>query len=310
MPNDNYIQNEKDIARAHDYHNRALAMFDQGFTSEAARKDALDYLNRAYEILVTEAINYGLWSQRTRAADDSEWIWDDEGARLIYEKYNVPALHVWADKHATLYTDFPAVVKQANVLRADRDAIKALPIKEKPKSRTRALQEARNAVAKTCQICGRPILAERGKIAHHGYQRPGEGWQTASCYGAMELPFEVSRDCLGSYIKLLVAQVERTNAELASVANEEIAIWVNYGTGKYQGRQEIKGSFLAKRETYDASRDQHRPLAYHWSTIPTTFDEVRARELKQLKRRLEDEEAYLVGQQVRYNDWKPAKVPA
>ena len=46
-----------------------------------------------------------------------------------------------------------------------------------------------------CQICARPIKASTGIIAHHGYQRPQyQGWQTASCDGARQLPYEVSRD--------------------------------------------------------------------------------------------------------------------
>jgi hypothetical protein len=47
-----------------------------------------------------------------------------------------------------------------------------------------------------CQICGRDIKANTGLIAHHGYQRPDAGYQTASCPGARELPYEVSRDAI------------------------------------------------------------------------------------------------------------------
>lgn len=45
-----------------------------------------------------------------------------------------------------------------------------------------------------CQICAREIKARTGVIAHHGYQRPGNGWQTSSCLGARYLPYEESRD--------------------------------------------------------------------------------------------------------------------
>lgn len=60
----------------------------------------------------------------------------------------------------------------------------------------------------TCQICGRAIKAKHGIIAHHGYTRPGSGWQTASCYGARHLPYEVSRDL----IPLAIENVEATRA--------------------------------------------------------------------------------------------------
>ena len=45
----------------------------------------------------------------------------------------------------------------------------------------------------TCQICGRPIKAKNGIIAHHGYKRPYKsGWQTDSCLGARFPPYEIS----------------------------------------------------------------------------------------------------------------------
>lgn len=47
-----------------------------------------------------------------------------------------------------------------------------------------------------CQICGRAIGAKVGVIAHHGYTRPGEGWQTGSCPGVRFVPYSTSRDRL------------------------------------------------------------------------------------------------------------------
>lgn len=48
----------------------------------------------------------------------------------------------------------------------------------------------------TCQICGRGIKSKNGKIALHGYKRPGQDWQTASCFGARYRPYEVACDAL------------------------------------------------------------------------------------------------------------------
>lgn len=48
----------------------------------------------------------------------------------------------------------------------------------------------------TCQICARDIKALTGVIAHHGYKRPGNGWQTASCFGARYKPYEEACDAL------------------------------------------------------------------------------------------------------------------
>jgi hypothetical protein len=302
MPNTDYIQNPEHIVRAKTYQTRAMAMFDAGFTSEAARKDAIDFLNRAYDILVKEGINYALWSQRTRG--ETSWIWDNETAENLYVKHNVPDLHVWAPKHAALYAAYPAQVKFASVLRADRDAIKAVALVARPKSKTRELAEARNAVAKTCQICGRPILAETGKIAHHGYQRPGHGWQTASCYGARQLPFEISRGALGTYIKLIQGQLEALEIKLGEVKGEHRAIQVNYNTGRYNGRFPITGTFYATRDTYIASRDEHRKLAYHWSSIAEKFDDVKDAEVRSIERQIRETKRYILEQQARYDAWK------
>jgi hypothetical protein len=64
-----------------------------------------------------------------------------------------------------------------------------------------------------CQICGREIkLNSNGKIWHHGYQRPGNGWQTVSCLGALYLPYEESSERLQEVIEttqeLLQKQIE------------------------------------------------------------------------------------------------------
>lgn len=49
----------------------------------------------------------------------------------------------------------------------------------------------------TCQICGRTIKVNNtGLIAHHGYQLPSNGWQTASCRGARRQPYELGCDAL------------------------------------------------------------------------------------------------------------------
>lgn len=68
------------------------------------------------------------------------------------------------------------------------------------------------ATKTTCQICGRPIKANTGLVAHHGYKRPGEGWQTSSCMGARHLPYELSCDVLPRAIKSCEAYIAGTQA--------------------------------------------------------------------------------------------------
>lgn len=302
MPNDHYIQKAEELNRARGYHVAAVVLLEKGFTSEAARKEAIDYLNRAYDVLVKDGIHYALWSQRTDAGN--HWVWDNAAAQELDEKHNVPDLHVWAPKHAALYAAYSEQVRVANMLKADRDAIKAAPLVARKPSKTAIKVQQRAAVAKTCQICGRPILAERGKIAHHGYQRPGQGWQTASCYGALHLPFEISRDRLGSYIEVLRGHLQRDTAVRARFAAEELPIWVDYFTGKYDGKKQIVAGFHATRATYALDWAKHRLLAYYPGALLATFDEVLNKKLHQLDREITDLTRYIVQQQARYDAWK------
>lgn len=64
----------------------------------------------------------------------------------------------------------------------------------------------------TCQICGRTIKAKTGVIAHHGYQRPGNGWQTSSCMGARHLPYEQSCDLIPVAIQSAQEFIDRVTA--------------------------------------------------------------------------------------------------
>jgi hypothetical protein len=67
----------------------------------------------------------------------------------------------------------------------------------------------------TCQICGREIGTTMGVIAHHGYTRPGSGWQTASCWGAKHVAYEVGHDALDSLIPVIAAQLKLHTEQLA-----------------------------------------------------------------------------------------------
>lgn len=60
-----------------------------------------------------------------------------------------------------------------------------------------------------CQICERRIKLVHiphaalgqgnvtlARIAHHGFKRPGQGWQTSSCFGAKYEPYETNSDAI------------------------------------------------------------------------------------------------------------------
>jgi hypothetical protein len=74
----------------------------------------------------------------------------------------------------------------------------------------------------TCQICARPILANTGLIAHHGYTRPyaHAGFQTASCPGARFMPYEMACDALPPYIERLESALATTQEQLRDLIND------------------------------------------------------------------------------------------
>lgn len=78
----------------------------------------------------------------------------------------------------------------------------------------------------TCQICGRAHKSKLGLIAHHGYKRPHQqGWQTASCYGARHLPYEVSCDVIPLAITSCQAHIDNVTEALAEwIANPPATI--------------------------------------------------------------------------------------
>jgi hypothetical protein len=49
---------------------------------------------------------------------------------------------------------------------------------------------------KTCPCCFRAIAVRGGKMVHHGYERPGNGQQTGSCWGIRYAPLEISTEGL------------------------------------------------------------------------------------------------------------------
>lgn len=76
-------------------------------------------------------------------------------------------------------------------------------------------------VTAECQVCARQIGAASGVIAHHGYKRPSEGWQTTSCMGAREVPYsescEMTRAALES-VERHLAHLEKRIADVESGA--------------------------------------------------------------------------------------------
>jgi hypothetical protein len=172
-----------------------------------------------------------------------------------------------------------------------------------PVTKTSIERAEREAKAMTCQCCGRDILAETGVIAHHGYERPGDGYQTASCPGAKELPFEVSRDGLGRHIVAMKASVERNRVYLAKVQAEEVDLTFNY-TDRRERKAWERGkeiSVQVTRETMADALAQAKSIGWNGTT---TFDTLKASKVSKVESEIQADIRYIAEQQARYDGWK------
>lgn len=118
------------------------------------------------------------------------------------------------------------------------------------------------APPQTCQICGRAIaVSPTGIIAHHGYTRPGAGWQTPSCFGARKPSYQLSRDALGPYINLTQAFKDRQDAERVSLLSDPpngLKVQVRKA---YRGDPRVTTQTLSKPPGFDPGDPPVSPYA-------------------------------------------------
>lgn len=160
-------------------------------------------------------------------------------------------------------------------------------------------KEARLQSSMTCQCCGRKILANKGVIAHHGYERPYEGWQTESCMGARELPFEASRSTLGVLINSLKAYKVRLEQGYQDIVDEKHDIKLTYQV--YENRKPVDKFIMVNRFTWDDIKlqNQHVFIRHSWYT----FDSIKESKLYSQKLKIESITRDIEQQQRRYENW-------
>ncbi|MBB4377225.1 hypothetical protein [Bradyrhizobium sp. SBR1B] len=226
-----------------------------------------------------------------------------------FDAHNLPAFIKRAKKHGGLveYASFledhllplHALIQDAKPLIVKRGDARLPP---KPKT---AEQIWREANSMTCQCCARPILANTGTIAHHGYERPGDGWQTASCFGAKELPFEVDRVALGAMLERMKQRLAMAEANQEEVAAERAPVVLRYVD--YDAPRDAMGNrprcvIEVTRATWTEARaaDEARFRVERWDS----FDRVKAEDLDARDHDIKQRRAEIAAQQARYDGWK------
>lgn len=183
------------------------ALAEGSFPTQQAKKDLNDIIGRCYENDIRESLN-SMPELRTR----------EEGALSFWD---VPhGVHEFGKKARTLFAAdvFASYVEQIDALQSLRAAIKEAPI-VKPAPRLAHVNP--NKDVKTCPCCFRAIAVQGKTMAHHGYQRTGFGFQTASCMGIHYRPLEVSDEGLRAMIRVLTKNIADAQTEMAQWANPE-----------------------------------------------------------------------------------------
>lgn len=130
----------------------------------------------------------------------------------------------------------------------------------------------------TCQVCGRAIKANTGLTAHHGYRRPGSGWQTTSCFGARYRPYEEAHDRLDEFLVWIansIATVEGSLYAFREFPPATISYLGRTGRG-FQARQTYIQ--LTRPEGFDGTieRSSYRPSTYEGEHAHYVYTEERS----------------------------------
>lgn len=90
-----------------------------------------------------------------------------------------------------------------------------------------------NQIRATCSCCFRQIAVASGgrRMSHHGYTRPGLGWQTASCMGVAYPPFESSAEGTRAYRQAILNAAAGFRREAAKIreGNGPLTVHSSYG---------------------------------------------------------------------------------
>lgn len=144
--------------------------------------------------------------------------------------------------------------------------LKGLVKKRQPKTEAEklaAMQAANpNKVVKTCAWCLRHIaITGQTGMAHHGYTRPGYGYQTASCPGISYPALEYSDAGLRAHIAALDAEITRIGTELARKESTLTTLPHPRIAKKFVGPDEPHAWSLAltiRRNQLESARRDHR----------------------------------------------------
>ena len=192
----------------------ALAEITRGTETGSIRKTVLDdakstlsnAVRAAWETSVENVFfSFGKWESQPKEVNDLYWdihMWGLRDVMSASRKLSKAKLQGDAMDAMRAFVNEVLPLAQA-VDELKNKVVKGRALSSKPPAPVNP-----NKVVKTCACCFRPIAVQSGTMAHHGYERPGDGWQTASCAGIRFKPLEVSSEGLEWLISTLQSNLD------------------------------------------------------------------------------------------------------
>ncbi|MFN9473236.1 hypothetical protein [Acidovorax sp.] len=216
----------------HAHFDIALHQISEGLKAGSIRSvvwaDAKQTLSRfasaAWEVQVREQFfRSGKWERQPRAVQDLEDSIQIMGLHDVLSTAKKVGRSTASGPAVDAMKSYCAEVLPLALAVA---SLKDMIVKGRAPSAVPPKPENPNKIVRTCPVCFRKIAATSGKMAHHGYQRPGGGWQTSSCPGIRFKPLEVSPDGLRWLVGTLREQlvVARRAYDLRDTLPEEFLV--------------------------------------------------------------------------------------
>lgn len=177
----------------------AICDLRDGLAAGQIRNATLTDAKRRLGSIVEQA-----WSKHIREPYFHAGAWRNLPAEIVEleDSMNISSLHgLLAAKRkmdAAALPDHPAVTIMKSLMAEAHPIAEAVrdlqPMVVKGRAPTAPTPPANpDKVVASCSCCFRGIaVTGAGRMAHHGYQRPGDGYQTSSCEGVRFPPLEVS----------------------------------------------------------------------------------------------------------------------
>ena len=151
----------------------------------------------------------------------------------------------------------------------------------------------------TCQICEREVKVPHGLTSHHGYSRPGYGWQTASCPGARELPYELSCDLIPPVIQGIKNYKRGLEDKIESFMTKPPKVLTKTHKNIYSGQETT--------EEYERPEDFNAQAVIDGTEYVGYYEEYKKNfqsAIREMNRTIVDCDRDIVRLQARVDNWK------